>query len=107
MRALIARADTRDEPMHSASNVGAMVNRDYLTDSRVKTVTVRFRQSRVSRSLTPVADCTQLALTRVMGSTFEQEVMGISASPEPVRLIEPTVINALLRVIVVMEIPIY
>lgn len=34
------------------------VNRDYLTDSRVKTVTVRFGQSRVSCPLTPVADYT-------------------------------------------------
>jgi len=42
-----------------ASNDEATVNRDYLTDSRVKTVTARFRQSRVSRPLTPVATPTR------------------------------------------------
>lgn len=49
------------------------VNRDYLTDSRVKTVTMRFRQSRVSCPLTPVADYTQSALTRVNGINAELE----------------------------------
>jgi len=47
------------------------VNRDYLTDSRVKTVTMRFRQSRVSCPLTPVADYTWSALTGVDGINVE------------------------------------